>query len=710
MRYGFSIAGAVALAAMVVACSGQTSANKSARVHPSAPSQAQQPAQPAQKPQRTAATASTPVARATPRTLDQIGLLEKAFDRTTKPCDDFYQYACGGWGADATLDAAVPARSRVLDLERSQAARLSRLLVAASAGHPNKRVATLGAYYRSCTDEAAVLATGPAAIAPLLRAARAVKDPRSLAIALALLHRYRIWAGFTLGVAPDFKSSTQLLYLDHGALGLGERNAYLRYGPLTATRRSYRKHVARLLELAGSTKPRARRAASRVLSFETRLAQARKLRGQRRDVAGLYHQVNRAELTKLTGLFDWTTYFATLGNAQVNAIAVTTPRYFALLGKLTRRRYYVEWRAYLAFHAAQATAHMVGGKTRAEADAFARILAPGWTAPSVAARCVADTRMALENVAAQVLTTQSFGPKEAKRAAALIAGIAAGFKANAATLDWLSTSARSKTVTKLGALALLVGYPDAWQTDSLSVDAGNYARNALAARSAITARALASVGKPVSRTAWIASADTTDVIYNWLANQLTVPAGVLGLPFFDSTRARAVNLGALSLLVGNEMTHAIDQGGSLFDEAGRLGAWWTRPDEKAYAEKAACFVAQYDALTESGRQVDGRQTLRENMADLAGTRAAFRAHRAGTDGGDGTVSGLTGDQQFFVAMAQTWCGRATETESRRVMQLSTHAPARHRVNGVVSNMPAFAKSFGCAAGQPMVRAKVCSAW
>jgi endothelin-converting enzyme/putative endopeptidase len=45
-------------------------------------------------------------------------------------------------------------------------------------------------------------------------------------------------------------------------------------------------------------------------------------------------------------------------------------------------------------------------------------------------------------------------------------------------------------------------------------------------------------------------------------------------------------------------------------------------------------------------------------------------------------------------------------------QVDPHSPAQYRINGVVVNMPQFAKAFSCKAGQPMVNPpeKVCRIW
>jgi predicted metalloendopeptidase len=45
-----------------------------------------------------------------------------------------------------------------------------------------------------------------------------------------------------------------------------------------------------------------------------------------------------------------------------------------------------------------------------------------------------------------------------------------------------------------------------------------------------------------------------------------------------------------------------------------------------------------------------------------------------------------------------------------LVNTDAHSPARYRVNGSVSNTPAFAEAFACPAGTPMHPAERCTVW
>ena len=50
-----------------------------------------------------------------------------------------------------------------------------------------------------------------------------------------------------------------------------------------------------------------------------------------------------------------------------------------------------------------------------------------------------------------------------------------------------------------------------------------------------------------------------------------------------------------------------------------------------------------------------------------------------------------------------WRTNYTDEYRRLIVNVDPHSPARSRVNGPLSNLPAFAAAFGIADGSPMAR-------
>ncbi len=212
---------------------------------------------------------------------------------------------------------------------------------------------------------------------------------------------------------------------------------------------------------------------------------------------------------------------------------------------------------------------------------------------------------------------------------------------------------------------------------------------------------------------------TVNAYYDPQLNSINFPAGILQPPYFDETQNDAVNYGSIGAVIGHELTHGFDDEGRQFDGHGNLRDWWRKDDAKQFNERAECVAAEYSGFIEVDTlHVDGKLTLGENLADLAGLRLAFLAYtaRAKDAGinldapGDPAYGGLTPAQQFFTAYGQSWCESTRPDALRQRVATDPHAPEQFRVNGVVQNIPAFAEAFHCKAGAPLAPAKRCTIW
>ena len=135
-------------------------------------------------------------------------------------------------------------------------------------------------------------------------------------------------------------------------------------------------------------------------------------------------------------------------------------------------------------------------------------------------------------------------------------------------------------------------------------------------------------------------------------------------------------------------------------------ATWTAEDEKAFTERAALLVKQFDAFEPiPGMHINGTLTLGENLADLGGLSVAYEAFEQSRQGKPAAVSqdGFTPEQRFFLSYAETWRFKIREEALRARLLSDEHAPPRYRVLGPLANLPSFAAAFNCKAGDAMVR-------
>ncbi|HTN82040.1 MAG TPA: M13 family metallopeptidase [Sorangium sp.] len=649
--------------------------------------------------------------------LESVGLDEAAIDRSANPCQDFYQFACGGWLAKAEIpgDESYWMRS-FNEIEKRNEAELRRILEeAAHAGDRDPVSKKIGAYYGACMDEAAVEAAGAKPIADLLAKARRVRDAKGVGALVSELHVRRIWALFDIASAQDMKDATRVIaQLDQNGLGLPDRDYYLNEDDKSkALRTKYQEHVARMMRLAGAQEAAAKTAAADVVQIETELAKISKTRVERRDPKGLYNKLDRAALAKTAPDFPWDAYFQGIGRPDIKEVNVTSVRFFEGLSRLLKAAKPAAWQSYLAWHVVRSTAPALPKAFVDESFTLQSALTgqtevrPRWK------RCVDSTDNALGELLAQPFVKTSF-PGESKPAAeSMVREISDAFAREVRSLDWMDEGTKQRALTKLSAMAYLIGYPDKWKTYDFEVDPKSYAKNALAARAFHTRWDLGKIDKPLDRDEWQMSPPSVNAYYDPQRNHMVFPAGILQPPFYSVKSAVAVNLGGIGMVVGHELTHGFDDEGSQFDAKGNLEDWWSKDVGAAFRTKTGCVDAQYSAYEAlPGLKLNGKLTLGENIADLGGLKLAFMAYRAMRKGAaEQTVAGgFTEDQQFFLAHGQAWCGKMRDEALRLMVQVNPHSPPHFRVNGPLANLPEFGEAFKCAPGTPMRPTNTCTVW
>ena len=226
-------------------------------------------------------------------------------------------------------------------------------------------------------------------------------------------------------------------------------------------------------------------------------------------------------------------------------------------------------------------------------------------------------------------------------------------------------------------------------------------------------RDVAKIGKPVDRTEWEMTPPTVNAYYNPLKNEIVFPAGILQPPFFDARLDDAINYGGIGAVIGHEMTHGFDDQGRKFDAKGNLTDWWTAADKENYEKRAVCVEKQFSSyVVEGDLHENGKLVLGESIADLGGLAIAHRAFRMSLEGKPepAAIDGFSADQRFFLSWARVWATNDRPEFAKLLVNTNPHPLDRFRAIGAPSNLPIFARAFGCKAGDPMVRAESCQIW
>jgi endothelin-converting enzyme/putative endopeptidase len=277
----------------------------------------------------------------------------------------------------------------------------------------------------------------------------------------------------------------------------------------------------------------------------------------------------------------------------------------------------------------------------------------------------------------------------------------------------MSDTTKQQALEKLHGMRNKIGYPEHWRDYSaLTIARDDFAGDVSRATVFESKRQLAKIGKPVDRDEWGMTPPTVNAYYDPQMNDINFPAGVLQPPLFDPKMDDAPNYGNTGGTIGHELTHGFDDEGRQFDAKGNLRDWWTEADGKEFQRRASCVSDQYAKYTiVDDIKINSKLTLGEDVADLGGLIIAYVAWKEATASMSlQSNEGMTPDQRFFVGYAQ-WACENERPENLRVNALTNpHSPGKYRVNGVVINIPEFARAFACKPGQPMVTENVCRIW
>jgi len=642
-------------------------------------------------------------------------------DKTCAACDDFYQFATGGWRKANPIPSDYPAWGQFYVIYARSLDQLHALLEKAAAdtsaadGSPEQKV---GVYYKTCMDEAAVEAAGIHPLEPELAKVTAVADVPGLIAEIAHLEQgVAPGTPFDFNAAPDPKNSDRMIGdLGQDGLSLPERDYYLNPSPASQKiRDSFSTYVAKMLQLVGDDAPASQTEAATVLAVETKLAQISFTNVELRDVAKTTNHYTLATLQSAAPAMGWGTFFASAGAPQTSDLNVDEPSFFTSLDGLLTSIPLADWKTYLRWRVLDAAAPALPKAFVDERFTFVQVLQgtpkqqPRWR------RCVNATDGALGEALGQ-LYAQAYFPSTAKaRALQLVDNLQATLHDDISTLPWMSAATRTYALVKLTAMRKKIGYPDkpiAYTT--LIPQNDSYLANRYRANQFAWDYDKAKIGKANDRSEWGQTAQTVNAQYDPTNNDITFPAAILQPPFFAAANDDALNYGAIGAIMGHEMTHGFDDQGRLYDAKGDQRNWWTPGDAQRFNARTKCISDLYDTLPVDATQKQrGALVLGEAIADLGGVTIAYKAFERATAGKPKTkIDGFTPEQRFFLGYATVWAENNRPEAARLQANTDVHALGRNRVIGTLENMPQFAKAYYCPLRAKMVRppAQRCQIW
>lgn len=639
-------------------------------------------------------------------------------DKGVDPCTDFYAYACGKWQTQNPIPRDEPSWGRFDELEQSGEYKIREILEK-YAGPATGRTPTeqkIGDYYGACMDESAIEKAGTRPIEQELKSIDALTSKDQLAPKIIQLHRMGTGALFSFGSDQDYKDATQVIAeADQGGMALPDRDYYTKDDAKSVElREKYVEHVQKMFELLGDPSSKAAAEAKAVLNIETALAKSALDRTSRRDPNKVYHKISTQELAALSPVFGWDVYLRGIGAPSSPALNVTEPEFFKGMDKVLGSTPLEDWKTYLRWQVVHANARLLPAKFVNENFAFfSKTLSGTEQLPPRWKRCVRYTNRDLGEAVGQKYVETTFGAEGKQRTLKMVDALEKALGGDIQELSWMGPETKKKATEKLAAIANRIGYPNKWRDySSVKITREDALGNWLRANEFEFQRQLDKIGKPVDKDDWPYPPSTVNASYNPQLNNITFPAGILQPPFYDNSADDALNFGGIGSVIGHELTHGFDDEGSQFDPVGNLHDWWTADDKKEFEQRTKCVADQYSGYkVVDDVKLNGKLTLGENVADNGGLRIAYLALLTTlAEKPSAPTDGFTPQQRFFLGYANSWCENRTDAFNRMLATIDPHSPANWRVNGTLSNMPAFQEAFHCKADAPMASKNACRVW
>lgn len=645
-----------------------------------------------------------------------------SIDPAADPCEDFYQYACGGWIENNPIPADQSRISTYGKLYVENQRYLWAVLADLSRGGAarNAHQALIGDHFGACMDTRRIEEAGLAPLRPDLRLIESIASKADLGAALGRLIRKTDSTAFfvALGSQQDARQSEQMIGAVYaGGLGLPDRDYYLAGDALKkANRARYRRHVKAMFLLLGDSAEDAGRNAETVMRIETALAGASLTRVQRRDPHAVYNRRSLDELAALAPALDWPALLAAAGLRPEPWLNVVQPAFLREVQSVVEREPLGAIRSYLRWGLLNTRAELLSKAFRDQHfDFYSAYLEGIAEQPPRWRTCVSLVDDQLGEALGREFVERNFPPQLREQARDMSLRIQQVMGKRLDQLGWMSTETREQARRKLAKMRDKIGYPDRWRDYStLQLRPDDHYGNVVRAIEFDLHRQLERIGKAVDRGEWFMSPATVNAYYNPSMNDINFPAGVLMPPLYDPRGDAAPNYGNTGGTIGHELVHGFDDEGRQYDGDGNLRDWWTPADAAAFEARAQCVRDQYVGYRViDDIYINAELTSGEDIADLGGLLLAWHAWRDATRGDSlQDIDGLSPGQRFFIGFAQ-WACAAERPESLRLHAATDpHSPPRYRINGVVVNMPQFGRAFGCDAASAMVKPaeKICRIW
>ncbi|MCH2115261.1 MAG: peptidase M13 [Pirellulales bacterium] len=644
----------------------------------------------------------------------ESGIDAKGIDASVRVQDNLFQYANGEW-LKHTQIPADKSNYGAFGILHDEAQANIREIVAEAVGSNSPQgsdVQKIGDFFRSYMDEATIDRCGIGPLREQLAKIDQLSSKQHVMEHFGYLQSLDVTTPVGFYVDQDDKNSSQYLgVLIQNGISLPDRDYYLKDDEkYESARAALKDYIERLFTL--SDLPDGQSAAETILALETRLAEAHWTRTDLRDAEKRYNKYAVGALEPLMPGFAWDAFLSAAQVGHIESINIATPSYFQAASSIIEDTSVEVWRHYLKFQLINAYAN---GLPKVFVDARFKLYGtelagvpeqkPRWKR---AVQALAGSRGfgVLGDAVGRLYVKKHYPAAARERMAELVENLILAYRKSIRELTWMTPATKEKALEKLAKITTKVGHTQQWRDyTALEIKADDLTGNLIGSARVEYQRMIDKLGQSIDRAEWHMTPQTVNAYYNPSMNEIVFPAAILQPPFFHVTADDAVNYGSIGAVIGHEISHAFDDQGSKYDGDGNLNNWWTDQDRAAFAELTKQLVDQFEQYSPlEGRNVNGRLTLGENIADLSGMSIAYKAYMIVTDGEQSPViDGWTGPQRFFLGWAQSWRRKYRPAEMMNRLLTDPHSPAEYRSYGPCTNFDPFYEAFNLKPGDGLYR-------
>lgn len=672
--------------------------------------------------------------------------LLSSIDQSVEPCEDFYQFTCGAWLKNTRIpdDANSQNTFRILDKHLSD--NIIDLLSTTPENATDELhcVTNARALYSSCVDEEKIDADGTDHILslintefggwPILQGSSWNNATFNLSNLLLKLRQYNYNIIYRIGTDVDEKNSSLTdIVIGQGSLGLPQRQYYESETNITVAYRNFMSKLA--AELSNGSSAIDPKDVEDIYDFERNISKYYWTNDERRARDNETVQTTVSELSQTFDTnFNFTNYLrhayqsANINLDDTDTVAVSELDFLnnasSIIDKTSPRilQNYFIWR-FMMDQAGNMPRYI-----RSIKEQFDRVFQGTSAEQARTVTCGVYVNSNMGMVVSKLYIKSYFDENARSQSLEMIGNIRNSFIDMLDKSNWMDDTSKNKAKEKAQAIDQQIGYPDylggnnntKLETDYEEYVFGtSYIENIFNMLRVKAAENFKLLRKPVDHKAWGSLPPTIiNAFYEPSQNQITFPAGILQMPFFNKDAPKYLNYGGIGMVIGHEITHGFDDTGRQFDKDGNRIPWWSDQTIEKFINRKQCIIDQYSnySVPQIHMNSNGNLTQGEDIADNGGIKAAFYAYQKWAKANSGIDKKLPGlpdysaEQLFFINFAHTWCIKMTDAYALNRVLNDVHSLGQFRIIGPTSNFDEFDRAFKCKPGQKNSRINKCTVW